>query len=232
MKTKRNLYNESVITKFVDAVAIAVERFCAGEDMHVSISRGNRKMGAVASVSLVPYVTCPARALKTCAGDCYAARDCNMYKETLEAYARNTVLMRHAPHRYWKEVREAVATVRFFRFHVGGDIPRYDYFVNMVDTAIMYPHTEILCFTKRYEVVNKYIDTFGPLPKNLHIMFSGWAGLKPINPHNLPETNVLFPDEVLPDNWLMCGGNCSNCGCLGVGCWQAKAGDVIAFKEH
>lgn len=229
---KRNLLKYAYIrAKFIEALRIAIDAL-SSEDRHVAISKGNRKMGPVASVSLMPWLTCPKRAMETCAGDCYAARDANMYPSTLASYANNTALALHAPVRYWKEVTEAMKMVRFFRFHVSGDIPNYEYFCNMVDACIVNEHTEVLCFTKNYEVVNKYIDNYGDLPKNLHMMFSGWKGLEPINPHHLPETNVIFPDMELPDNWLMCGGNCSKCGCAGVGCWQAKAGQTIAFKEH
>lgn len=228
----RNLYTTKTVNKFTEALFEAQQEIRDGKDIHVSISDGNRKMGRVASVSLLPYVTCPARALSSCAGDCYAARDCIMYSNVLKAWARNTALMALAPVRYWKEVTKAMASVRWFRFHVGGDIPNFEYFCNMVDACIANEHCEVLCFTKRYEAVNKYIEKYGDLPKNLHIMFSGWQGLKPINPNNLPETNVLFPDMDLPDDWLMCGGNCSDCGCRGVGCWQAQKGQTIAFKEH
>ena len=48
----------------------------AGEDISkfVSISSGNTKMGKVASVSLLPILTCPARCNGTCGDKCYAKK--------------------------------------------------------------------------------------------------------------------------------------------------------------
>ena len=122
--------------------------------------------------------------------------------------------------------------VRYFRFHVSGDILNYDYFSHMVQIAFSNPKTEILCFTKRFEIVNKWINDGGAIPGNLHILFSGWDNLKPINPYNFPETTVFAHESDFNENWKMCGGNCFNCACRGLGCWQAGKGDTIAFKLH
>ena len=50
----------------------------------VSISAGNRKMGAIPSVSLPPIVTCPN--CKECAKKCYAAKMCRIYPSVKKAY--------------------------------------------------------------------------------------------------------------------------------------------------
>ena len=136
------------------------------------------------------------------------------------------------PVEYWKQVDDAVKGVRYFRFHVSGDIINSEYFANMVNVAYCNPHTEILVFTKRFNIVNMWIEANGSIPSNLHIMFSGWQGLEPDNPYNLPETIVYTCEEDFNPEWKTCGGNCFNCGCRGVGCWNAKNGDVIAFKMH
>ena len=76
------------------------------------------------------------------------------------------------------------------------------------------------------------MDENGDLPENLHILFSGWENMDPINPHKLPETNVFGSEDEIRDNWKICGGNCFDCACRGVGCWQAGRGDIVAFKKH
>lgn len=227
-----NYYNEKILAKFNTALAAAKKDVMNGNVNSVSISGKNQKMGAVASVSTLPFITCPARCKGTCGGDCYAAKLANLRPSVLRSYANNTALAMLRSGKYWQDVNRAMCGVRFFRFHVSGDIMNAEYFANMVDACIANPHCETLVFTKRYEIVNAYIKTFGDLPANLHILFSGWENLNPVNPYNLPETNVYSRGEEPRETWLLCGGNCFECGCRGVGCWQARKGDVIAFQKH
>ena len=227
-----NYYNEKVLNKFNKALTDAKQEVKSGSVDHVTISGGNIKMGAVASVSLLPYITCPARCKGTCGKECYASKIANMRTSVLVSYARNTAMLMINPDKFWADVNKAMTGVRFFRFHVSGDIVNKAYFENMVKACLNNPHCETLVFTKRFEIVNAWIKENGDLPKNLHILFSGWESMKPINPHKLPETNVYGKDETPSETWLLCGGNCFECGCRGVGCWQAKKGDVIAFRKH
>ena len=228
----KGYYNEKVLNKFNEALNNAKQAVKNGTDIRVRISNANSKMGAVASVSTLPFITCPARCGGTCGAACYAAKLANLRPNVLASYAINTAIALYKPNEYWRQVNEAVRGVRFFRFHVSGDIINKAYFHHMFDVAINNPHAEILAFTKRYEIVNDWINEHGALPRNLHILFSGWQNLTPINPHNLPETNVYTNEADFNPNWLTCGGNCFECGCRGVGCWNAKNGDVIAFKKH
>ena len=233
--TTKGFYRAEVINKFADALNEAKRAVLNGEPaaLRVRISNANSKMGAVASVSTLPFLTCPAVCAGTCGAKCYAAKLANLRPSVLKSYAINTALALLRPDVYWSGIDYALKGVRYFRFHVSGDIINAEYFSRMIDAARNNPKTEILVFTKRYNVVNNWISENGELPANLHILFSGWNNLDPANPHNLPETNVIVPDmDTMPDNWKMCGGNCFNCACRGVGCWQAQKGDTIAFKLH
>ena len=198
----------------------------------VSISFSNSKMGKVASVSLLPLLSCPKRAKETCGCKCYALKLALLRKTVRNAYAKNQAIAKYAMKSYFKAVDETMKTVRFFRYHVSGDILNRKYFDFMVKSAISNPHCEILVFTKQYEIVNEWIDKNGSVPKNLHILFSGWTNLKPINPHNLPETMVYIKDEDINPDWNLCGGNCLDCAIKGCGCWNAENGETIAFKMH
>ena len=150
----------------------------------------------------------------------------------MKSYAINTALAIYKPNEYWEQISFAAKAVRFFRFHVSGDIMGKAYFHHMVDCANENPYTEFLCFTKQFDIVNSWIAEGNSIPENLHILFSGWTNLKPINPYSLPETNVIPNGGEPKDDWKICGGNCFNCACRGVGCWQAKQGDTIAFNMH
>ena len=202
--------------------------------MKVSISKGNNKMGAIPSVSLPPVITCPKGA--PCAAKCYAAKLCRIYPSVKAAYQNNLDILNENWNEYWQQVRAAVSVARFFRFHVSGDIPNAAYFKEMVITAIQNPHTQILAFTKQYDIVNNYIDVFGALPENLRIIFSRWDSAWNVhmhNPHNLPMSAVIFKGVSNQIEFeKICGGNCTQCACQGVGCWELKSGETIAFYEH
>lgn len=187
-------------------------------------------MGAIPSVSLPPVITCPKGA--PCASKCYAAKLCRLRPNVRDAYARNLDILNNDWDDYWRQVRAAVAMEKYFRFHVSGDIPNACYFKEMVITARQNPSTQILAFTKQYQFVNTYVDVFGDLPENLHIVFSEWGNKKPTNPHNLPTAAVIFRGTEPATNWKICGGNCTECACRGVGCWELKKGETIAFYEH
>ena len=88
-----NYYKEEIINKFNEAFKQAKEDVKAGKVTKVTISNSNVKMGAVASVSLLPFLTCPARCQGSCAKDCYAAKIANLRTSVLVSYARNTAML-------------------------------------------------------------------------------------------------------------------------------------------
>ena len=198
--------------------------------MKISVSKGNSKMGAIPSVSLPPVVTCAKGC--PCAKKCYAMKLCRIYPSVRKAYQRNLDILTADPVSYWEQVSEQMKMTRFFRFHVSGDIVSYMYFSMLVGAVEKNPHCETLVFTKRFDIVNRWIDDNGELPENLHLIFSDWIGLDVPNPHKLPLAHVIFKGEEPHDDWKICGGNCSECACRGVGCWELKRGEHIAFYEH
>lgn len=123
---------------------------------------------------------------------------------------------------------------RFFRFHVSGDIPDEDYLKKMVSVAAANPHCEILCFTKKYRIVNDLISTGQTIPNNLHMVFSVWRNLSCDNPYNLPEAHVRYRDGTTTanNNAVQCGGNCTDCAMTDGGCWTLKKGEQVVFNEH
>ena len=196
----------------------------------VSISSGNIKMGAIPSVSLPACVTCNPSA--PCFTKCYARRIEKRYKTVANAYARNLEIAKNDPSAYWLQVKAAASVARFFRYHVSGDIPNGEYFNYMVQAAAELPNTTFLAFTKQYQIVNAYLTSGGTIPSNLIIIFSNWGAWKCDNPYNLPVCEVILKGSEPAENWKICGGNCTECACRGVGCWELKKGDTIAIYEH
>lgn len=203
----------------------------------VSISQGNDKMGRIKSVSLPPVTTCPHWELcKNQDGQfiCYALR---MYKNGSKpaikaAWDRNLEILNTDRDDYFAQVKAAAITQRFFRWHVSGDIIDVDYLDRMVKLARELKHTEFLCFTKNYEDVNTYFDSHKK-PANLHLILSlPFTSANIENRHNLPTASVILKGQEPDDGRKICGGNCSECACQGVGCWELKRGEVISFRQH
>lgn len=198
----------------------------------VKFSPGNTKMGSIPSVSLPARITCRECA---CWPKCYGWKIERIRPVVKKAYQNNLDLLMHDEQAYWREVEGQIMMSRYFRFHVSGDIPDKNYLANMVRVAENNPHCQILCFTKRYEWVNEYIEETGMvLPENLHLILSGWPGLEMKNPYLLPEAHVLFKDgsTTAAPNAKECGGNCSECAITDSGCWTLKAGEQVVFHEH
>lgn len=196
----------------------------------ITISRGNAKMGAIPSVSLPACTTCNPSA--PCFGKCYARRMTARRPNVRTAYEKNLAIYQADPVGYFDQIKQAAAASRFFRYHVSGDVPDGRYMAGMIATAAAVPGCTFLAFSKQYNIINSYLDAGGKLPPNLKIILSNWGAWKCDNPHGLPVCEIVFKDSAPADDWKICGGNCSECACRGVGCWQLKPGETIAIFEH
>ena len=196
----------------------------------VSISKGNSKMGAIPSVSLPACITCNPNA--PCFKLCYAAKITRLYKTVKTAYENNLQILKDDPALYWEQVKQGAQMARYFRFHVSGDIPNIEYFKQMVNLANELKHTSFLAFTKQYTIVNEFLKDGGTIPENLKIIFSNWGAWKCENPYKLPECEVILKGSEPAPDWKICGGNCTECACRGIGCWELKNGETIAIYQH
>ena len=196
----------------------------------VSISKGNSKMGAIPSVSLPACITCNPSA--PCFKLCYAAKITRLYKTVKTAYENNLQILKDDPALYWEQVKTGAKMARYFRFHVSGDIPNLEYFKQMVLLATELKHTSFLAFTKQYKIVNEFLKDGGTIPENLKIIFSNWGSWKCENPYKLPECEVILKGSDPAPEWKICGGNCTECACRGIGCWELKNGETIAIYQH
>lgn len=199
---------------------------------NVKISAGNSKLGSIPSVSLPAGVTC--RKDCECFKKCYAQKLERMRPSVRNAYQHNLTLLKKSPDIYWREVEASIMMSRCFRFHVSGDIPDNVYFAHMIEIAERNSHCEIICFTKKYDIVNEYLEFGDKIPKNLHIVFSGWVGLEMDNPYLLPEAHVRYKDgtTTAKPTAKECGGNCTECILTEGGCWSLQSGEQVVFNEH
>ena len=200
---------------------------------HVHISTSISKLGAaIPSVNLPPVITCNTAA--GCAKKCYARKGRFAFKHIKDLLQRNFDIWREDPDGYERDVAIAAFTSRFFRFHSSGDIPDDAYLLMMIRVAGKCPNTSFLCFTKKYEIVDNYIDSGGIVPDNLHIVFSAWGDYVPTNKHNLPVAYIRFKNQPtkIPGDAFPCPGYCGNCVATGCSCWDLKPGESVVFNEH
>ena len=238
IKVKKTKNNKTFMEKAMEAFRQAYNDIIIdGMECHVYFSENNSKTN-MPTIDLLPLLSCHGRCRELCGKiksgkalpDCYAAKICNRFPDLMKHYAENTVLAIFKPEQYWTDVKAKMKVCRFMRLFGSGDMIINGYFENLCNALIENPHCEIQGFTKCYEIVNRYIKKNGSLPKNLHLLFSGWYEYMPINPYNLPESRVF--DDTLPANWLGCCGNCMECCCIGTGCWKVGNGEIVGLKKH
>lgn len=205
-------------------------------NLQLSISKGNSKMGDIASVSLLPIVTCDRLCECTKNKDikCFASKIAKLRKSVYDAWKRNTDIYMYHRDLYWQQVEVAIACNRVFRFHVSGDMPDRDYIFNVIRLANKYPSCDIIIFTKRYEWVNKALDAIGSYPNNLHLLFSVWKNFPCDNKYSIPEAHILYKDgfTTAKDGAKWCNGNCTTCFLENDGCFSLKKGEQVIFKQH
>lgn len=202
----------------------------------------NRKLGAaVCSVSLIPGADCANCAACICG--CYDLKHDVIYTNTILQRANNSAIFLQDPDRYFSDIIDHIEkkNIRFFRWHVGGDIKNAYYLARVIDIARLFCSCQFLVFTKMYDLVNSWIDKNGALPENLHLIFSDWKNIDMDNRHNLPVSSPVWFDNsgreiargshtTAAAQW--CGGFCEECAATGRGCWTVRQGETILFEAH
>lgn len=197
----------------------------------------NKKLGGGILQCNMPYIT-TCRADAPCKKECYCHKGhlllVNKYhQKRYEAYKADNDL-------FFKKIDMELQTTNFsfFRWHSSGDIVDERYFLGMVETAKNHPEVKFLAFTKKYEIVNRFLDEGNEIPNNLSILFSAWgAGWSFPNPHNLPvshiETGNAEFDSVIPtENVHKCSGFCGTCVKGEHNCWTLKKGECVVIHKH
>ena len=233
------MYSKPSISKVVNEMNARRAYYApkAADEIKMTISTGNRKIGQVMNVSLPPVLTCANG--KECMFYCYDIKACLQYSNTvIDARVRNLVILIKNREEFFSRIDKKMSRRRknkFFRWHVAGDIVDIDYFNRMIENARKHADFIIWTYTKNYAVVNAWIAENGldAIPSNFHIMFSKWDGLKMDNPYNMPVFACKMKDgNKDPMPWEImhkCPGNCDICKATERGC---IAGENTYADEH
>lgn len=213
--------------------------FLSMKSNEVHMTTKNSKTGCGVIDLAFPVITC--REDAPCKkGGCYCCKGTQVMATVQGAYYRNYRLYHEDPIDFWNQVWFKLAHCGLLRcrYFDCGDCPDYAFVEGMVATAKKFPEMKFMAFTKKYFLVNQWIDNNGKLPDNLNIIFSAWdKDWEVLNPHHLPVAYVEFKDSektpVLPDKYQTCPNQkdktvtCSMCG----KCWRKDLGAVV-FKQH
>ena len=197
----------------------------------------NKKLGGGILQCNMPYIT-TCRCDAPCKKECYCNRGHLLIAN--KHHVKRYEMYKASPDLFFNKIDVELQTSNFsfFRWHSSGDIVDERYFLGMVETAKKHSEIKFLAFTKKYEIVNNFLDKGGILPKNFNVVYSAWgAGWSVPNPHNLPvshiETgNALFDSVIPSERAYKCSGFCGTC-VKGVGnCWDLKRGECVVIKKH
>ncbi len=201
----------------------------------IKISRTNSKLGTmIPSINLPAALTC--RADAPCKKGCYALKGNWLYDNVKKSLQNNLDAFIEDPDNYFNQIIEQLngdVVYKFFRWHSSGDIVNETYLKGIIRVAKELPFTKFLCFTKKFNLVNNYLDSGEEIPSNLKIVFSAWDNtFKVENPYNLPVTYVFFKDSTknadIPEFAIPCIGDCQHCK----SCWSLEKGQSVVFKKH
>lgn len=209
--------------------------FLASKSNEINMGNKNSKTGIACLNLAFPVCTC--REDAPCKEGCYAGKGCQQMATVQAAYYRNLRLYNDDPDNFFEQVycKVKFAGLPKVRWFDSGDIVDAEFFARMVELCKKTPDVKHMAFTKKYEIVNEYIDKNGKLPDNLNVIFSAWHKLWSVpNPHNLGVAYVDFKDKTLnpewPQNAFVCPGRESTCSACGA-CWSKNLKTVV-FHQH
>jgi len=197
------------------------------------LSPGNIKLGKMPNVSLPPVVTCNGCG-EHCGKKCYSMKAYRMYPPVRKMWDKNLELAKTNMDQYFSQILAEIQAkrkpVKFFRWHVSGDILNLGYFASMCLLAARLHETRFLVFTKQYRIVNEYLDSEATIPKNLQVVFSAWPGMPMKNPYNLRVAWMQDGAESrIPSSVIECPGSCETCSA----CFSLDAiGKDVMFELH
>ena len=224
-------------------------------DTHVHVQDGNRKVGkGIYTINLLagdkPLTkkdgtqltnicgTCSGCCDK-CKGDCYAIRTQVFRNNNIPSWADNTILATQEIDTFFNEIQQFIdrSMVAAVRYHAFGEIPSYEYLLNMAKVADNNPTITFYTYTKRYSWLERYLEEKGSFPSNLVINVSIWHKNYD-NPAGFPE--FIYDDGTEEDvaklphcpavdkNGHETGMTCAKCK----RCLKAKKGSKIAVYAH
>lgn len=215
---------------------------------YLHISEGNDKTGDALNFNFPIEYTCDHHCECYKSAICYACKGCYTFGSNQQQYTENlNFFTNNASDEFCKAVQLVIDSTDYslFRWFTCGDIVNKRFFECMVAIAANNPNVSFWAYTKKYSIVNSWIDEIGLeyMPHNLTIIFSHWLNSDgtyfPMNnPYNLP-TSEFIPigkEELTETVTHVCPcsnpnvvANCANCDHP---CYKLGFGQSMALQEH
>ena len=167
-------------------------------ELHVTISKGNTKMGNIPNFNTLPgnrpitkkdgtqltniIGTC-GKHCKECFKACYAVRFVRMHHNAcVKPYAMNTLIMRFDPEKLRAAIKEYCEknVVKYFRFHTSGEIESKSQLELYAQICKDNPEVNFYLYTKAFGVLQDWFISLGErneeIPDNFVINLSEWHG--------------------------------------------------------
>lgn len=235
---------------FEMAVGQNGKKYCVSSSVssdyfHV-ITEGNSKTGPAVNVNFPIEYTCNHTCECYREGLCYASGGCYQYASNQAGYTENFNFYRASSFAEMLYAFQLVINnteVKLWRYFTCGDIPDGRFFDIMCSLARMNPTVKFWAYTKKYHIVNAWIQANGAIPSNLKIIFSHWmnkdGSFFPMNnPYALP-TSEFIPfgrEELIATVTHVCP--CSDptvnatCATCDHPCYTLEHGQSMALLEH
>ena len=209
--------------------------YLASQSNEICMSNGNSKTGKACLNLGMPVCVC--RGDAPCRSVCYACKGAQQIAKVQAAYYRNLRLYMENPNSFFEQMYYKIkfSGLPMVRLFDTGDIPDGEFLELLVKLCEQTPDVKYMAFTKKYELVNEYLDKHEKLPDNLNILFSAWHKMWDVpNPYGLGIAYVDFNDKRLnaewPKNAFVCPGRASTCSACGA-CWSKRLKAVV-FHQH
>lgn len=213
----------------------------------IHLSMGNTKTGPAWNFNFSIEYTCDHRCECFLKRKCYAMQGAYNFADNQAQYTENYNFYVNSNNSKFIDTIQLVIntdpSIKLFRYFTCGDIPDMRFITCMAKLAENNPEIKFWAYTKKYSIVNHWIDENGSLPENLTIIFSHWmnedGSYFPMdNPHKLPTSEYIpIGKEYLKENVThICP--CSNpesievCATCDHPCYTLKKGESMALLEH
>lgn len=248
---RKAFYNEKAYSLQAGENGLKYAVLSTVTDFILNVSEGNSKTGNAINFNLPVELTCNHCCECYKEKVCYAEGGCYTFPDNQAKYSENLAYFKnHTSDEFITALQLAIDIIdyKLFRFFTCGDIPNTRFFECMVTLAKNNPGIKFWSYTKKYDIVNKYIAEHGnsitaALPENLVIIFSHWLNSDgtyfPMNnPYNLPVSEFIpFGQEekaktvthICPCSDPTVKATCETCDHA---CYTLKPGESMALLEH
>ena len=177
-----------------------------------------------------------------CENDCYAIRDGQYHHNScIPAWGKNTLIARNNIDDMFVQLKDGLTKkkAKVLRYHAAGEIINYNYLLHMVKLAVQMPQTQFYCYTKRFDLVSKYLEEFKKFPKNFVVNISVWhdndkgydfgkCNKFVYDDHTDPKVMKMRHCPAVDKNGKSTGITCAQCQW----CFKGNYGRITAVHQH